>query len=133
MQKLPFLYIADSQLGGRGVFSTEMIPAGTLVEIAPVIVLPADDLKRIHEHSILHDYYFLWSDDGAEGALALGYGSLYNHSYSPNTEYYTNRETMTIDIFAIIDIVAGEEITFNYNGMPHDNTPVWFDDPNYKR
>ena len=40
---------------------------------------------------------------------------------------------MTIDIFAIIDIVAGEEITFNYNGMPHDNTPVWFDDPNYKR
>jgi SET domain-containing protein len=123
MQKLPFLYISDSPLGGRGVFSSEMIP----------IILPPDDLKRIHEHSILHDYYFLWSDDGAEGALALGYGSLYNHSYSPNAEYYTNRETMTIDVFAIKDIEAGEEITFNYNGMPHDSTLVWFDDPNYQR
>jgi SET domain-containing protein len=133
MQKLPFIYIADSALGGRGVFTSEMIPIGTLIEIAPVIVLPPNDLKLIHEHTFLHDYYFVWSDDGEEGALALGYGSLYNHSYSPNAEYYTNRETMTIDVFAIRDIDAGEEITFNYNGMPHDSTAVWFDDPNYQR
>jgi hypothetical protein len=132
MQKLPFLYIADSPLGGRGVFATEFIPIGTLIEIAPVIIIPADELKVIH-HTVLHDYYFLWSDDGGEAALALGYGSLYNHSYKPNSEYYTNRETTSIDVFAIADIPAGEEITFNYNGMPFDETPVWFDDVDYKR
>jgi uncharacterized protein len=133
MQRLPFIYVAESPLGGRGVFTSEIIPIGTLIEIAPVIVLPADDLKLIHEHSVLHDYYFVWSDDGSEGALALGYGSLYNHSYAPNSEYYTNLDTMTIDVFAIVDIEAGAEITFNYNGMAEDSTLVWFDDPDYKR
>jgi len=126
MQKLPFLYITESPLGGRGVFATEFIPIGTLIEIAPVIVIPAADLKLIHT-TILHDYYFLWSDDGEEGAIALGYGSLYNHSFKPNAEYYTNRDTITIDVFAIADIEVGEEITFNYNGMPHDDTPIWFE------
>lgn len=133
MQRLPFLYIADSLLGGRGVFANDMIPLGTLIEIAPVIILPAADLKMIHQHTILHDYYFLWSDDEKEGALALGYGSLYNHSYTPNAEYYTNRDTMTIDIFSIEDILAGEEISFNYNGLSFDDTLVWFHDKDYKR
>lgn len=132
MQRLPFLYIADSPLGGRGVFTSEMIPIGTLIEIAPVIVLSPEDLKTIHQ-TFLHDYYFLWSDDGRDGAIALGYGSLYNHSYNPNAEYFTNRDTMSIDVFAIQDIQAGEEITFNYNGTPHDESQVWFDDPDYKR
>lgn len=133
MQRLLFIYVAESPLGGRGVFTSEIIPIGTLIEIAPVIVLPADDLKLIHAHTVLHDYYFVWSDDGTEGALALGYGSLYNHSYAPNAEYYTNLDTMTIDVFAIVEIEAGAEITFNYNGMAEDSTLVWFDDPDYKR
>jgi SET domain-containing protein len=127
MQRLDSLYIQDSQLGGRGVFSSQFIAAGTLIEICPVIVFSSVDLKLIHQ-TYLHDYYFLWTDEenGSEGAIALGYGSLYNHSYDPNSEYYTNTEQQTLDIFAIKNIAPGEEITFNYNGMPHDPSPLWF-------
>ncbi len=127
MQRLESLYIHESQLGGRGVFSSEFIAAGTLIEICPVIVFSSEDLKLIHQ-TYLHDYYFLWTDEenGSEGAIALGYGSLYNHAYDPNSEYYTNTEQQTLDIFAIKDISPGEEITFNYNGMPHDPSPLWF-------
>ena len=109
------------------MFSSDFIAAGTLIEICPVIVFSSEDLKLIHQ-TYLHDYYFLWTDEenGSEGAIALGYGSLYNHSYDPNSEYYTNTEQQTLDVFAIKDIAAGEEITFNYNGMPYDQSSLWF-------
>jgi SET domain-containing protein len=32
-----------------------------------------------------------------------------------------------IEFSAIRDIQKGEEITMNYNGLPEDKTPVWFD------
>jgi SET domain-containing protein len=58
-------------------------------------------------------------------AVALGYGSLYNHSYTPNARY--DDESPQIKIFtAIREIAAGEEITINYNGEPSDESPVWF-------
>ena len=126
MQRLPFIYFNDSPKGGRGVFTSDFIPIGTLIEICPVIVISEKDLPIIHE-THLHDYYFLWSDDGKEAAIALGFGSLYNHAYRPNAEYITNRENKSIDVFAIEDILAGAEITFNYNGSPFDEEKLWFD------
>lgn len=126
MQRLPFIYFQDSPKGGRGIFTTDFIPIGTLIEICPVIVIPENDLQPIHE-TCLHDYYFLWSDDGNEAAIALGFGSLYNHSFHPNAEYITNRENRSIDVYSIEDIAAGEEITFNYNGSPYDQAKLWFE------
>lgn len=108
------------------MFTSDFIPIGTLIEICPVIVISEKDLPIIHE-THLHDYYFLWSDDGKEAAIALGFGSLYNHAYRPNAEYITNRENKSIDVFAIEDILAGAEITFNYNGSPFDEEKLWFD------
>jgi SET domain-containing protein len=58
-------------------------------------------------------------------AVALGYGSLYNHSYQPNARY--DDESGQTKVFrAIRDIAPGEEIVVNYNGEPGDETPVWF-------
>ncbi len=57
--------------------------------------------------------------------MALGYGSLYNHSYQPNARY--DDESGQTKVFsAIRDIAPGEEIVVNYNGEPEDETPVWF-------
>ncbi len=120
------IYIAPSNLGGRGVFAKRKICADEPIEICPVVVLPPDDLPKIHS-SKLHDYYFLWGDDEKSCAIALGYGSLYNHSYTPNAEYEMNFEAETLDIYALRDIEAEEEITFNYNGVADDSAPVWFD------
>ncbi len=124
--KRPNIYIAQSPLGGRGVFAKRKIEDGELIEICPVIVVPPHDLAKIHS-SHLHDYYFLWGDDEKSSAIALGYGSLYNHSYTPNAEYAMDFEGETLNIHAIRSIEPDEEITFNYNGDAADATPVWFD------
>ena len=123
--KIPTLYISESKLSGRGVFSTEDIPEGSVIEICPVIILPPDQISAL-ESTELFNYYFQWGEDEKSGAIALGYGSLFNHSFSPNARYYTDMETDTLDIIALVDIPAGEEITFNYNGEPDDLEPVWF-------
>lgn len=125
-QRIPSLFIAESELGGRGVFTAEPLEAGSLIEICPVIVLPEEDLPTIHGTG-LHDYYFLWEEDQKKCAIALGYGSLYNHSYQPNARYDADYEGQTLEFFTLEDIEAGSEITVNYNGEPDVKTPVWFD------
>lgn len=97
-----------------------------MIEICPVIVLPPEQLQLIH-NSMLHDYYFLWGPQQDRPAIALGYGSIYNHSYEANANYRFDYDNNTIDFYAVKSIAAGEEITVNYNGDPADPKPVWFD------
>jgi SET domain-containing protein len=125
MQRIPHLYFGPSDIGGRGVFTTKKIPKGSVIEICPVIVLPVKDLKYV-DKTVVFNYYFEWGDDSDLGAIALGYGSLYNHSYDPNARYLADYEMGTLDIHAIKDIPAGSEIFTNYNGEPTDKSKLWF-------
>lgn len=111
---------------GRGLFATRDIQKGELIHEAPVIVSPKDEYKYLKK-TILMEYVFWWGKDLNECALALGYGSLFNHSYTPNAEFILNLKNKTIDFFALTNIKNGEEIRINYNGEPDDETPVWFD------
>lgn len=122
---LPFLYITTSKLGGRGVFTSRDIPAGTTIENAPIIRLNLDDMEAIHE-TRLHDYYFLWGEHAC--AIALGYGSLYNHSRDPNTEYEMDFEDEDIRFFALRDIPAGSELLINYTDDEDERTKLWFNE-----
>jgi len=131
-QRLASVYFSSSAIEGRGVFTYEPIDDGVLIEVCPAIVLPEADLPVIHR-THLHDYYFLWGEEEKQCAIALGFGSLYNHSYEPNAEYVFDFEQQTIDIYSLRTIEAGEEITINYNGWPDDKKPVWFDQPDYDR
>ena len=108
---------------GLGVFAIREIVAGTTIERAPVLVFPTDDLYSPSGTAVIASYVFAKSKK--QVGLALGYGSLYNHSYQPNAMY----EDLPGDvkhIYAIRDIVIGEEITINYNGAPDDDSPVGF-------
>lgn len=125
MQRVASLYIASSDDRGRGVFTASPIHEGDIIEVCPVIVIPKRELPIIHK-TILHDYYFLWGDKLDDCAIALGYGSMYNHELNPNANFILDLENMTIDIEAIQDIAAGEEITLNYHGEPGDESEVWF-------
>jgi len=125
MQHIPTLFITQSPLGGRGVFVGEDLPAGSFIELCPVIIISEADKKKIHE-TYLHDYYFLWGTDEKRAAIALGYGSLYNHSYAPNAQFIANIEEESILIESIQPIQAGSEITINYNGDVNDKSPLWF-------
>ena len=125
MQQIPSLYIMDSDLGGRGVFSSSPIPKGSIIEIAPVIIIPGDQ-RPILDQTIIHDYYFIWGQDDQQVALLLGNGSIYNHSFTPNAEYRPDFEGQTMSFYAIDDIAAGVEITVNYNGNPEGKGKFWF-------
>ena len=120
------LYIQASEGKGRGVFCNENIPKSTVIEVCPVIVCPPQDRSLI-DQTFLYNYYFLWDEDLLSTAFALGFGSLYNHSYHPNARYETYYEEQIIRFIAIRDIPAHTEITVNYNYDPEDQTKVWFE------
>ena len=111
---------------GRGIFATRNINKGELIHEAPVIISPSVEYKNLKK-TIFVEYVFWWGENLEECALALGYGSLFNHSYTPNALYKLNLTQKTIDFYAHTDIKAGEEIMINYNGDPEDKTSVWFD------
>jgi SET domain-containing protein len=126
MHQIPGLYISEINTKGRGIITAQEIPEGSLIEVCPVIVIPKSQLPVIHK-TVLHDYYFLWGEEMDACAIALGFGSLYNHAVDPNANFILDMENQTIDIVALRDITAGEEITLNYHGEPGIQDALWFD------
>jgi hypothetical protein len=119
----PLIEVRRSNKHGRGVFARQFISRGTIIEKVPVIVFPEKDLWSEGRVTRLYHYAFEWSR--GKVALALGYGSIYNHSYLPNARY--DDIGRHIKVFAAIaDIQPGEEITINYNGEPDDHSPMEF-------
>lgn len=119
------LEIRDAGARGRGVFAARDIPEGALIEECPVIVVPEEQVEALGE-TVLGDYYFRWGGTGDEAAIALGFGSLYNHSDAPNAMYVRQREARLLVFFAVKAIAAGDEILVSYNGGFGDRSPVWF-------
>ncbi|GFN31948.1 SET domain-containing protein [Paenibacillus xylaniclasticus] len=109
----------------RGVFATRHITKGELIHVAPVLTYPNEQHKLI-EQTILADYVFNYGAN--HSAVLLGYGSLFNHSYSPNATYELNFDNLSVDFYAYTDIQAGEEILINYNGDEECDDPLWFND-----
>lgn len=109
---------------GRGIFATRDINKDELIEASPVVISPEKEWKYMKK-TILFYYCFYWGEN--DTAIALGYGSLFNHSYSPNVTFENNEENSTIDFYALCDIKAGEELTINYNGDPDNKSELWFD------
>lgn len=121
----PALYIKHTPQRGKGVFTRDHIKKNTVIEIAPVIVLPANERKWI-DQSVLYNYYFYWGDDSQQSAICLGYGSLYNHSYKPNVIYEADYNEETITFITLRAVKAGEELLINYHCDPDEKKPVWF-------
>lgn len=123
---LPDLIIAPSGKKGRGVFAGKTIEKNTVIEISPVIVLDKND-RNLIEKTKLNNYIFEWGEKRKKACVALGYVSLYNHSYSSNCEYEMDFESKTIKITTVKKVMIGEELTINYNAEPNNKTPIWFE------
>ena len=108
---------------GLGVFATSPFDAGEVIEIAPVIV---EAEEKIDDGAMLDAYVYVWTEGTC--AVALGYGSIFNHSYDPNALFTTDIAQRTITFTARRPIAEGEEITINYNGDPTCRDPMDFDD-----
>lgn len=109
----------------RGVFATENIAKGVLFHAAPVLPYPNDEHEHI-EKTLLADYAFEYGANHT--AIVLGYGMLFNHSYTPNAHYDINFENHTFDFYAYTEIEAGQEILINYNGEVDNDDPLWFNE-----
>jgi len=112
--------IAPSRVHGRGVFAARPFEPGEVIEDCPVLLVPASTIVDLG----LDGYCFEWDEDRC--AIALGYGSLYNHSWDPNARYDHDHEHDLVSYTAVRRIERGEEITINYTGDPEGRTDLWF-------
>ncbi|MEO5967761.1 MAG: SET domain-containing protein-lysine N-methyltransferase [Ferruginibacter sp.] len=120
-----YLFIKNSPNKGKGVFTNKKIMPESVIEISPVIVMEGED--RIHlDKTLMHDYIFEWGENNEKCCVALGYLSIYNHSYKSNCEYFMDFEEKTMMIKTVREILEGEELTLNYNGDWNDPKKIWF-------
>ncbi len=126
MMLKPYLIVEHTNGKGRGVFTRERIPANSVIEIAPVIVMEKSERDYL-DKTLLHDYIFEWGKEKDKCCMALGLVPMYNHSYKSNCEYFMDFEDDSIMIKTVRVIEHGEELTINYNGDWNDGKKVWFD------
>ncbi len=120
------VYWKDTKKRGRGVFAAIDIAKNEIIEICPVITLTPKESEN-YDQTILGQYLYEWKNPH-DGAVILGYGLLYNHSYTPNAEYVRNFKNKTMTYKAVKDIKKDEEILINYNGEPENNDEIdWFE------
>ena len=97
--------IKKSPRGGVGVFATKTLAPNDRIGTYKCIAAPSDEWG-----AAVDDYLFT---RGKVSAMALGDGSLFNHSDTPNAkhEFPTMR---SMKVYACKTISPGEEITISY-------------------
>jgi uncharacterized protein len=123
---LPCLQVRKTNKMGNGVFTTEALKAKTIIEVSPVVVMSGKDREHI-DKTILHDYIFEWGETEKICCLALGFVSIYNHSFQANCEYEMEYDQKLIRIKTVRRIEKEEELFINYNGTFDNAKPLWFD------
>ena len=123
---LSCLYIADSPGRGRGVYTSQDLISGVVVEESPVIVFNYEE-RELLDKTLLHDYIFTWGESERQCCIGLGYLSIYNHDYQSNAEYEMDFANLTIKVRMVRAASTGEQIFINYNGNWNDRKLVWFE------
>ena len=111
--KPPKVFVKKSPIHGLGVFAAQDITEGELIEVAPILKLPIEE-----QNPMLGDYRYWWQGENnmMSYVIALGYGSLYNHSNQPNCTFTNNLQNNSIDFYSTRKIKKGEEIFVYYGG-----------------
>jgi SET domain-containing protein len=123
------IYIGISKIinAGRGVFAGCNIKKGEIIENCPIIEISKDNTSYLGE-SILVTYFFYFGKNKDRSGIALGFGSIYNHSYKPNAKFVIRPQKELIEFIALNDIKKDTEITFNYKGNENlTKSPLWFE------
>jgi SET domain-containing protein len=106
---------------GRGLFATDDIPPSTLLHIAPCILLTKEEYEEHMKYTVLEHYLF--NSQGGNKLLALGDGSLFNHSRHPNVDYRVDAANLRIRYLSGCNTIKrGEELCISYG------LNLWFDD-----
>jgi SET domain-containing protein len=104
------IYVDDSDIHGRGVFASELIKQGEILEECHFFLAEKDNYPKI-----FHDHFFSWPKyEENNFAIVLGYGSIFNHSDNPNADWITDTTKNKFIFFSRKEIQPGEEIFTNY-------------------
>jgi SET domain-containing protein len=95
---------------GRGVIATRKFRAGEIIETAPALLVPKDDLDALAKTFLSH--YLFTTDNRKNVVIGLGITSMLNHDDDANAEFFVTHEQITIK--ARRSIASGSEITLNY-------------------
>ena len=107
------IYVKNSDIHGWGVFTNLEIKTGEIVEecVIPYDLIPINS-------SVFSKYRYVWPSrkNYSHWCIALGFGSIYNHSKEKMNINWEIDEKQRIMIFtAVKDIKVGEELLFNYD------------------
>lgn len=97
---------------GRCLYANKHIKAETIIEISELIIFPKDETKRV-EKTTLGAYVY---DYKGGVALALGVGSLFNHSTEPNVDYFFFNDKLYFRTNRLIR--KGEQLFIDYGYDP---------------
>lgn len=102
--------IEASTVSGRGAFAIKRIREGTTIERCPALEVTDRDVG-----GELVNYVFYGSNEKAR-LVVMGYGMLFNHSFTPNVAYYLEESAIgpELVLYALRDIRKGEELYYNY-------------------
>ncbi|KAF9934896.1 hypothetical protein FBU30_010163 [Linnemannia zychae] len=113
------LRIQECGAKGRGVVTTTVIPARTVIDISPILLFPTEEYSSHGQYTQLDHYTYRWKGGMA---LALGLGSMFNHSNTPNVGFQRDFENSLIRYSALREILPDEELCISYG--PN----LWFPD-----
>jgi len=101
---------------GRGVLATQKINKGEVIETCPIIPISDKEADFIQNQSENLKYYYLFQEDLKRCCIMLGYGSIYNHSLTPNADidYPEEKSEKYLQFKALRNIEVDEEIVFDY-------------------
>ena len=109
-----------SGVEGLGVFATQDIGLGELIERCPMV--PLSYRSRYHHDPQLYKYLYTQplcpcsecKNHGFTFFMVLGYGMLYNHQDVPNTQWVFDYAKKIGDVVATKPIKQGDEIFVSY-------------------
>ena len=128
------IVVGYSEIEGIGVIATNNIASGQLIERCPMVRL--DWRSNYINDPQLRKYCYLESNCGCSTEtnpdkeynthgsvywMVLGYGMIYNHQDSPNTEWNFYYDSSMADVVATQDIPKGSEVYVSYGSSYFTN------------
>lgn len=108
------IIIKKTRKFGRGLFTDSFLKEKAFLEKSPLIIISKKDKSKI-ESTQLSSYVYEF-EDGL--AIALGLGSLFNHSNTPNVGWKILKNEKAVMFWTLREIQPGEQLFIDYGYNP---------------
>lgn len=115
--------VGPSPLAGRGLFTTRPVARGEVLDVAPVLIVPARQRRHL-DRTDLGGHYWDWDGDAA---VAMGLISFTNHGRPANARWERDDDALTMTLVADQDLPAGVEVLADYLADADDEDQLWFE------